>query len=162
MQPESLNRGGDAGACKPGRACRTPAPRHYDRVSRTIIGRRARCRGSHKARALKAHHTVSAGDVTLTQELDAAEFDEADAVDIVLKAGQLSLHDVYLLHGSEANTSRHPRRGMTMRFMPTSSVFDRELASAKARQMNIVDHSARPVFLLRGGDRSGRNTFAER
>lgn len=119
-------------------------------------------RGSHKARALKAHHTVSAGDVTLTQELDAAEFDEADAVDIVLKAGQLSLHDVYLLHGSEANTSRHPRRGMTMRFMPTSSVFDRELASAKARQMNIVDHSARPVFLLRGGDRSGRNTFAER
>lgn len=117
-------------------------------------------RGSHRARALKAHHTVAAGDVTLTQELDAREFDEADAIDIVLKAGQFSLHDVYLLHGSEANTSPRPRRGMTMRFMPTTSVFDRDLARRKSREINIVDHSVRPVFLLRGVDRSGLNVFS--
>jgi ectoine hydroxylase-related dioxygenase (phytanoyl-CoA dioxygenase family) len=98
----------------------------------------------------------------LNQELDAGEFDEADAVDIVLRAGQISLHDVYLLHGSEQNTSARPRRGMTMRFMPTTSVFDRELAREKAERLEIVDHSSRQVFLLRGVDRSGANTFHPR
>ena len=119
-------------------------------------------KGSHAARALRAHNTVDGDDVTLNQELDAAEFDEADAVDIVLKAGQISLHDVYLLHGSEPNTSPRPRRGMTMRFMPTTSVFDRTLAREKAQRLGIVDHSVRQVFLLRGVDRSGRNTFQVR
>jgi hypothetical protein len=117
-------------------------------------------RGSHKERALKAHNTVASTDVTLNQELDAAEYDAADAVDITLQAGQISLHDVYLLHGSEANTSPNPRRGMTMRFMPTTSVFDRELAREKAERIGGVDHSNRQIYLMRGIDRSGRNTFA--
>ncbi|NBT72503.1 MAG: hypothetical protein EBT36_14335, partial [Betaproteobacteria bacterium] len=75
-------------------------------------------RGSHRDRSLRRHHTVQAGDVTPTQALDASEFDETNAVDLVLKAGQISLHDVFLLHGSEPNLSSKPRRGMTMRFMP--------------------------------------------
>ncbi len=119
-------------------------------------------RGSHTARALKAHNTVTSDDVTLNQELDASEYDERDAVDIVLKAGQISLHDVYLLHGSEPNTSARPRRGMTMRFMPTTSLFDRELAKRKAQRLGILDHSVRQVFLLRGIDRHGANAFTTR
>ena len=51
---------------------------------------------------------------------------------------------------------------MTMRFMPTTSVFDRDLAREKARRLGIVDHSDRQVFLLRGIDRSGRNQFVMR
>jgi hypothetical protein len=34
----------------------------------------------------------------------------------------------YLLHGSEPNLSAHPRRGMTLRYMPTTSIYDRGLA----------------------------------
>jgi hypothetical protein len=117
-------------------------------------------RGSHKARALRAHNKVNASDVTLNQELDAGEYDEREAVDITLAAGQISLHDVYLLHGSEANTSPRSRRGMTMRFMPTTSVFDREIAAEKARTIGGANHANRQIFLLRGADRSGRNTFA--
>jgi hypothetical protein len=117
-------------------------------------------RGSHRERALKGHHTVTATDVTLNQELDAGEFDPSRAVDIVLRAGQLSLHDVYLLHGSEANVSPKPRRGMTLRFMPTSSVFDRDIAREKAARIGGVDHSRRQVFLVRGRDVCGRNSFA--
>ena len=117
-------------------------------------------RGSHRDRTVKAHNKSADTEVTLTQELDAREFNEADAADIILKAGQISLHDVYLLHGSEANTSPNPRRGMTMRYMPTTSVFDREVAREKAKNITTVDHSSRPVYLLRGSDRSGRNTFA--
>ncbi len=119
-------------------------------------------KGSHTSRALRAHNTVQQDDVTLNQELDSAEYDEADAVDVVLKAGQISLHDVYLLHGSEPNLSPHARRGMTMRYMPTTSVFDRDLAREKARQLGILDHSARRVILLRGVDRSGSNVFSAR
>ncbi|MEZ5650844.1 MAG: phytanoyl-CoA dioxygenase family protein [Burkholderiaceae bacterium] len=116
-------------------------------------------RGSHKDRRLRSHHTSGDTDVTLTQELDAGEYDESSAVDLVLQAGQVSLHDVYLLHGSEANRSPRPRRGMTMRFMPTTSLFDRDLARRKSEQMKITDHSARSVFLMRGVDHAG-NRFA--
>ena len=116
-------------------------------------------RGSHKERALKRHNKVASGDVTLTQELDRGEYDESKAANIVLKAGQISLHDVYLLHGSEPNTSPDSRRGMTMRFMPTTSVFDRTIAREKAQNITTTDHSNRQIFLMRGIDRSGRNTF---
>lgn len=116
-------------------------------------------RGSHQARKLRAHNTTDDTQVTLNQELDSAEYDEAEGVDIILKAGQISLHDVYLLHGSEANRSDKPRRGMTMRFMPTTSLFDRELAREKFERMGITDHSGRPVYLMRGTDQCGQNQF---
>jgi len=117
-------------------------------------------RGSHREQRVRTHRQLHAEDVTLNQELRPEEYEPERAVDLVLEAGQISLHDVYLLHGSEANTSPHPRRAMTMRFMPTTSHFDRELAVHKARTMNIVDHSRRPVYLVRGVDRCGKNSFA--
>ena len=45
----------------------------------------------------------------------------AEAVPLMLEAGQMALHDVYISHGSNENRSPHPRRGMTMRMMPTTS-----------------------------------------
>ena len=119
-------------------------------------------KGSHKDRALKAHNTLKSDEVTLTQELKPTEFNEADAVDIALRAGQISLHDVYLLHGSEPNTSPRSRRGMTMRFMPTTSLFDRDYARQKSASMGITDHSAREVYLMRGIDRHGGNQLLKR
>jgi hypothetical protein len=120
-------------------------------------------RGSHKDQAIKAHNALNEdADVTLFEELDPSTYDEADAVDLVLKAGQISLHDVYLLHGSEANASPNARRGMTMRFMPTTSLFDREIAAADAKARNIVDHSMRPVYLMRGEDKHGGNQLISR
>ena len=112
-------------------------------------------RGSHTERRLRAHNQLAAGDEVLTQELDASEYDPSKAVDLELKSGQFSLHDVYLLHGSEPNRSPRSRRGMTMRFMPTTSVFDRQLAREKAEKMKITDHSERSVFLMRGRDLAG-------
>jgi ectoine hydroxylase-related dioxygenase (phytanoyl-CoA dioxygenase family) len=116
-------------------------------------------RGSHQERRLRRHRTVAAGEVTLTQELQPDEYDERQAVDLVLAPGQVSLHDVFLLHGSEANTSARPRRGMTLRFMPTSSVFDRALAGELHRRLGITDHSVRTLYLMRGIDESGQNDF---
>jgi ectoine hydroxylase-related dioxygenase (phytanoyl-CoA dioxygenase family) len=115
--------------------------------------------GSHHERRLRVHRALEASDVTLNQELDPSEYDPSRAEDIILEAGQMSLHDVYLLHGSEANRSPRPRRGMTLRFMPTTSHLDRELASRQAAELGVLDHADRTLFLVRGMDRSGRNDF---
>jgi ectoine hydroxylase-related dioxygenase (phytanoyl-CoA dioxygenase family) len=117
-------------------------------------------RGSHKARRLFRHATNEAKNLTLNQELVPEEYDERDAVDLVLQCGQISLHDVFLVHGSEANTSPKPRRGMTLRFMPTTSVFDRELAVRQREEKKLANsHADRTLFLMRGRDLSGRNDF---
>jgi ectoine hydroxylase-related dioxygenase (phytanoyl-CoA dioxygenase family) len=117
-------------------------------------------RASHRDRGLRRHHRNDGPGLALNQELDQGVFDEADAVDIVLEAGQVSLHDVYLIHGSEPNRSPRPRRGMTLRFMPTSSVFDRKLATAMFHDKKLgADHAERTVYLMRGRDVSGANDF---
>ncbi len=117
-------------------------------------------RGSHKDRTLHHHNTSTATDVTLNLELGADQIDEAKVVDLELEAGQMSLHDVFLFHGSEANRSAQPRRGMTLRYMPTTSVFNRDLAKQQAIDLGLpIDHSERTLFLLRGTDQSGGNDF---
>ena len=99
--------------------------------------------------------------MTLNQELDNHNYDESEAHNIVLEAGQISLHDVYLVHGSEANHSSHSRHGMTLRFMPTTSVYNRQLAQKKSKDKNLVDQSARTLYLMRGQDASGKNDFSQ-
>jgi ectoine hydroxylase-related dioxygenase (phytanoyl-CoA dioxygenase family) len=116
-------------------------------------------RGSHKNKDLLQHETNPSTELTLNQELLKSEYDEDKAVDLVLKRGQISLHDVFLVHGSEPNTSPNPRRGMTMRFMPTSSVFDHKLAREQYNNMKVPDHSERRIYHMRGVDRSGANTL---
>lgn len=119
-------------------------------------------RGSHKAKKLLQHKTNDGPGLALNQELLASEYDESEAVDLILKAGQISLHDVFLVHGSEANQSSQPRRGMTLRFMPTTSVFDRDLATQQHQKIGTANHANRTLFLMRGVDRSGRNDFRMR
>ena len=90
----------------------------------------------------------------------ADQFDETEARDIVLEKGQVSLHDIYLVHGSEPNLSDNPRRGMTLRYMPTTSRYCRELADS--RRGGPLAMSERTLYLMRGVDRSGENDFRVR
>lgn len=115
--------------------------------------------GSHKTGRLLAHEQKDDPAYTLNQELLAGEYDESQAEDLILEAGQMALHDVYIAHGSEANRSPRPRRGMTMRMMPTTSVYDRDRARAMHAERGGLDLSQHSIFLLRGVDRSGRNDF---
>ncbi len=78
-------------------------------------------------------------------------------IDLELKRGQISLHDVFLVHGSEPNISDKSRRGMTMRFMPTTSLFDHKLAKEQFNNMRVPDHSERKIYHMRGVDRCGQN-----
>lgn len=62
--------------------------------------------------------------LTLHQELKTNEIDESKLVNLILKRGQISLHDVYMVNDSKKNKSPFQRRAMTMRFMPLSSKFN--------------------------------------
>jgi ectoine hydroxylase-related dioxygenase (phytanoyl-CoA dioxygenase family) len=86
-------------------------------------------------------------------------FDEASAVDLELQPGQMSLHDVYMIHGAKANTSDKRRTGVALRYMPSTSVFERDLRPAEGKTGVAVNFAQRPLWLLKGVDRSGRNDF---
>ncbi len=81
-------------------------------------------KGSHKDKKLKQHSRNNKKNLTLHQELNKEELDEENIVNLILKRGQISLHDVYMVHGSKENKSPKSRRAMTMRFMPLTSKFD--------------------------------------
>ncbi len=115
--------------------------------------------GSHRRNRLMRHERKDDPGYTLNQELTRDEYNEDEAQDLILEAGQMALHDVYIAHGSEENRSPHPRRGMTMRFMPTTSVYDREIARAMRAERGGLDMSHHSIFLMRGRDASGRNDF---
>jgi hypothetical protein len=50
----------------------------------------------------------------------ACEVDECDATDVVSRAGEMSLHHVNLVHGSNANDSAQPRLGFAVRYVAPS------------------------------------------
>ncbi len=71
--------------------------------------------GSHRAGKLKYRKTTQDSDV-LDMVLEHGEFRESDAVPLILKGGQISLHDDNIIHGSAPNHSERLRCGLTMRY----------------------------------------------
>jgi non-heme Fe2+,alpha-ketoglutarate-dependent halogenase len=74
--------------------------------------------GSHEA-GLFEHNTVDKAENVLNQSIDEDQFLPEDIVTIDLKAGEMSLHDDRLIHGSGPSLSGRRRVGLTMRFCPT-------------------------------------------
>jgi ectoine hydroxylase-related dioxygenase (phytanoyl-CoA dioxygenase family) len=114
--------------------------------------------GSHRRQMLYRHHAAGRENLVLNLELDADQFDESEAVNVELEPGQLSLHDVRLIHGSAANTSGQRRAALIMRYMPATSHYDR--ARVKPRRDDApFDIRDQPLWLVRGTDCSGLNDF---
>ena len=76
--------------------------------------------GSHAAGSAYPHRDAMRPDRVLGQEIEPASFDAAPARDDVLDAGQFSLHDIFLVHGSAHNRSAQRRAGFVVRYMPAS------------------------------------------
>jgi ectoine hydroxylase-related dioxygenase (phytanoyl-CoA dioxygenase family) len=114
---------------------------------------------SHLQNELYRHHVTDRKDLVLNLELDRDQFDEAQAVNVELEPGQMSLHDVRLIHGSLSNTSGQRRAALIMRYMPATSHYDRSLVK-KRRDNSPFNIGDQPLWLMRGVDRSGRNDFA--
>jgi len=112
---------------------------------------------SHAGKRLHEHLHEDRTDLTLNQRM--AEVDESAAVDIELQPGEMSLHDVYMIHGARANTSGKRRTGAALRYMPSTSVFERDLRPVDGKSGVPVNFARRPLWLVKGRDRSGRNDF---
>lgn len=104
-----------------------PGPQRYQ------AGRRAPAAGPHSNPPAKRSPT-------------AVEVDEARAIDVVLHAGEMSLHDSEIVHGSGPNRSSEKRIGFAVRYV-----------TPQARPSD----GRPPAILARGHDRQGHFALAE-
>ncbi len=82
----------------------------------------------------------------LSAQIDPAMVDESQAVDIILNAGDVSIHHPNIIHGSNANHSPRWRRGLTIRYIPTSTRI-------------LTDEQWPSAFALRGATVPGVNEY---
>ncbi len=99
--------------------------------------------GSHRNKVLR-HHRVDLQHKT-TLPLSLPQVDLTKTVDVELKAGEFSAHDVYLWHGSNPNCSQRRRCGITIKYIPTYVHIDRSYVSPTG-----FDWSGLRLFLARG------------
>ncbi len=97
--------------------------------------------GTHKSDIVE--HTKSGSGKNLLsadQQVVVPPALEEKAVDLILKAGEFSLHDGKVIHGSEPNPSHRRRSGLTLRYIPPS--------------VKQIEGSGRPyrAILVRGKD----------
>jgi phytanoyl-CoA hydroxylase len=106
-------------------------------------------------RVIPATHHMALKDVEARTDVDNVLgsalrpelVDDSRAIDIVLKAGDVSIHHPNLIHGSEANHSPDWRMGLTIRYIPTSTRITKDVGAP---------------FLLRGRAVPGVNTYLPR
>ena len=58
--------------------------------------------------------------------IDPKNIDELKAIDVELNPGDISIHNPFIIHGSNPNKSNKWRIGLTLRFIPTATYVDRK------------------------------------
>lgn len=76
--------------------------------------------GTHRME-IKPHHARQDQPNVLSSSLEDSVVEESKAVDVVLKAGDVSIHHPNIIHGSNANTSPRRRAGLTIRYIPATT-----------------------------------------
>lgn len=75
--------------------------------------------GSHQWEQIEHRDTFDERNLLSRGQEIAVEVNEEEAVDVPLRAGQMSLHHVLLAHGSHPNTTNDRRIGLAIRYIPT-------------------------------------------
>ncbi len=75
--------------------------------------------GSHQQPHLPQRDTFADNNVLSRGQEISVAVDETRAVDLELQAGQMSLHHLWIVHGSDANLSDIPRIGIAIRYVST-------------------------------------------
>ena len=96
--------------------------------------------GSHLRDQIPHRDTYHRDNLLTRGQEVAVEVDERQAIDVPLKAGEISLHHIRLVHGSKPNTTGNRRIGLAIRYIPTY-----------VRQTKVADSAT----LVRGVDRYG-------
>ena len=83
--------------------------------------------------------------------IDPSKLDESKAVDVELNPGDISIHNPFIIHGSNSNKSKTWRIGLTLRYIPTSTFVNRKnwecvfLRGKKEKKVRNI-YVERPVF----------------
>jgi non-heme Fe2+,alpha-ketoglutarate-dependent halogenase len=96
--------------------------------------------GSHKLDQIAHRDTFHENNLLTRGQEVAMEIDEKAAVDAPIRAGEMTLHHVRLVHGSTPNQSADRRIALSIRYIPTH-----------VRQRKMRDSAT----LVRGADRFG-------
>ena len=100
--------------------------------------------GTHRAGIAPHAKSETAGNLlSIDQEIPNEHVDESSAIDLILDAGQMSVHDGHLFHASMPNRSDRRRCGLTVRFIPPQ---------VKQTKVNSLKSNWFPI-LVRGEDR---------
>ncbi|MBT3343222.1 MAG: phytanoyl-CoA dioxygenase family protein [Gemmatimonadetes bacterium] len=76
--------------------------------------------GSQSTQLQPMHRNEEVANV-LSSSMDPEFVDDAQAVDVVLEAGDVSIHHPNIVHGSNANQSPRRRCGLTIRYIPATT-----------------------------------------
>jgi ectoine hydroxylase-related dioxygenase (phytanoyl-CoA dioxygenase family) len=105
--------------------------------------------GSHKTEQLPHVDTFHRDNLLSRGQEIAAEVDKSRAVGIPLKAGEMSLHHIKLVHGSDANRTNDRRIGLAIRYIPTyvrqTKVRDSAMLVRGTDKYRHFDYEPRPV-----------------
>jgi ectoine hydroxylase-related dioxygenase (phytanoyl-CoA dioxygenase family) len=96
--------------------------------------------GSHLRDQIPHRDTYHKDNLLTRGQEVAVDVDERQAIDVPLRAGEISLHHIRLVHGSKPNTTGNRRIGLAIRYIPTY-----------VRQTKVADSAT----LVRGVDRYG-------
>jgi len=107
------------------------------------------------------HSTLKSLDSNLLNfEADTESFDTSQAYDSVLTSGRFSVHDFFVVHGANANTSGRRRIGLTFHYMAAEDVYDRSFGDAMGSgRDNPAPVARRPIWLVLGENKRPENDF---
>ena len=88
---------------------------------------------------------------------DAKHFEVNDTASLLIRAGQMSFNDVYMIHRSQANRTNRRRAAFIIRLMPASSFYDHELGAEIGRKHPLQGYGEKPLYLVSGADKAGNN-----
>jgi ectoine hydroxylase-related dioxygenase (phytanoyl-CoA dioxygenase family) len=100
--------------------------------------------GSHLKDQLPHRDTFAPDNLLSRGQEIAVTVNERQAVDVVLDQGQMSLHHVRLVHGSEPNRAAHRRVGFAIRYVPT---YVRQLSGTGDSATLVRGHDAVGHFI---------------
>ena len=90
---------------------------------------------------------VDDGKNVLASGIHPSQIDESDVVDLELNAGDVSIHNPTIIHGSNPNHSDKWRVGLTLRYIPTST---------------HVKRDGHDCILFRGQAEADKNSYVEK
>lgn len=96
----------------------------------------------------------------LNFEVDTSSINEHRIVHSTMPSGHFSVHDLFVVHGANANISGRRRAGLTFHYMAAEDVYDRSFGSAiGSGRDKPAPLAQRPIWLVLGENQVPQNDF---